>query len=715
MLIGPAARIETLPLRNALGGLLLATAGVIALPATASAQTLPVAEDDAAMASAPIIVTGHLDGYAVDETATATKTNTALIDVPQSIAIITREQLDDQAIHQLGDALRFVPGITLAQGEGHRDQVTIRGQSSTADFFVDGLRDDAQYYRALYNAERLEVLRGANAMIFGRGGGGGVINRVSKQPTLGRGGLSGEISADSWGAFSLAGDAKFDLTDGFAGRVNAIYEQHDNHRDGYDGRSFGVNPVVAGNIAEHTRLLLSYEFADDDRAVDRGVPSLAGRPVAGNSRSFFGKSGFNRGTITAHIARARLEHDITDQLRTDVTLHFADYDKRYSNVFPRAATATTVELEGYSDGAKRQSITGQANLIWQGETGTVRHTLLLGAEAADQDSTSERSTALFAGGTSGGTRFTVPLQRGSAIPAVSLSPLIRSNQSDASVLSAYAKDQIAIGSHLQIIAGQRFDRFRLATLNLLNNAIASRTDEKFSPRIGAIVKPAENISLYGSYSISFLPQSGDQFLTLDATTASLAPERFRNLEAGVKFDIRPDLAFTAAVWRLDRTNTRAVDPLNPTRSVLTGSTRAKGFEAQLAGNVTAQWQLSAGYALQDGEIRSTTTAAPAGRKLAQLPRHQFSLWSRYDVTQQFGVALGVTHQSRMFAAISNAVTLPAFSRVDAALFWKPSEKVQIQANVENLLDKRYFASAHSDQNIATGEPISARLTLRLAF
>lgn len=213
----------------------------IALTASAAfgslGWTAPVLAEVAAEDEAPaIIVYGRPDGYDVEKTPTATKTQTPLVDVPQAISVISREQLDDQGIATLGDALRYVPGVTLGQGEGHRDQITLRGQSSTADFFVDGIRDDAQYYRPLYNVERIEVLKGANALIFGRGGGGGVINRVSKAPEFGRayGSVSGGI--DNFGAWSLAADLGAPLTDQIGLRLNATYENFDNHRQQYGDR-----------------------------------------------------------------------------------------------------------------------------------------------------------------------------------------------------------------------------------------------------------------------------------------------------------------------------------------------------------------------------------------------------------------------------------------------------------------------------------------------
>ncbi|MFA9200431.1 MAG: TonB-dependent receptor [Cypionkella sp.] len=684
----------------------------LAIASHAAAEEALVA-DDAGEQAGQIVVTGHHEGYGVGDGTTATKTPTPWIDTPQAIVSIGRDQLDDQAVQQLNDALRYVPGVVLGQGEGHRDQVTLRGQNTTADFFLDGLRDDTQHYRPLYNIERVEVLKGPNAMIFGRGGGGGVINRVSKIADPAARFAEGTAAADSFGPFDLALDVNAPLGNALAGRLNAIYEELDKHRQAYGGRFIGVSPTATAQLGDSARLTLAYSYDDDRRVTDRGVPSFAGRPITGYYDTFFGKADFNRSRVKAHHARARIDADLADGLSANATVLFTDSEKFYANVYAVGATAATATLEGYADGTQRQNFIGQANLVWSGATGPIGHTLLAGVEYADQDSDNSRRNVLFAGGINGGLRAVVPLAERIAAPAVSLTGLVNNRTSRLSVRSAYLQDQIALGEHFEIVAGLRYDDFELHTVNLVNGFAATRRDGKWSPRLGVIAKPAANTSLYASYSKSFLPQSGDQFLSLDATTATLAPEVFENLEAGVKWEPRDGLAVSAAIYRLDRDNTRAPDPTNPARVVQTGQTRTEGFEAQLAGRITDRWQASLGYAHQTGEIRSTTSAAPAGRKLPQLPRDQVSLWTRYDVTPAIGLGLGVVHQAKSFATISNAVTLPAFTRVDAAAFWSLSERVSLQLNVENVFDERYFPSAHTDNNISTGEPLNARLGLRI--
>jgi len=230
-----------------------------------------------------------------------------------------------------------------------------------------------------------------------------------------------------------------------------------------------------------------------------------------------------------------------------------------------------------------------------------------------------------------------------------------------------------------------------------------------------VLKPRDNLSLYGSYSRSFLPQSGDQFSSLTNVTDGLKPERFDNYEVGAKWEILDGLLATAAIYRLDRTNTRATDPNDQSRTVLTGAQRSRGFELGLERSLTSRWLVSAGYALQKAEITQTTAVAPKGREVPLVPRHSFSLWSRYDVTKQVGVGLGIIARSKSYATISNLVKLPGYARLDGALYYKLPRGAEAQVNVENILGAHYFPTANADNNIAPGAPRTVKATVGYRF
>lgn len=684
-----------------------------------------------------IIVTGEKDGYVAISSA-GLKTGTPLIDTPQTVSVLTREQLDDQALQDIGDILRYTPGASIGQGEGNRDQITIRGQNTTADFFVDGIRDDVQYFRPLYNIERVEIHKGPNAMIFGRGGGGGIINRVTKSPVAGETFGSTTASVDSFGAFFISGDVNAVVADNAAFRINGLYEEFNNHRDFFDGRRFAVNPTVGAELSDHSRILLSYEYVDDDRSVDRGNPaelravgdacSFANPcgPLRGFRDTLFGFDGVNRTTLQAHIVKLRVEHDFSDSLQFNATTLYGDYDKLYRNVYPVDAIlgvpaggplVDSVTLDGYNDTTDRENFITQGNLVWTGDTGGLGHTLLLGYEIGQQQSANARQDILFAA--SNDDQITIPLTDPIAQPAFSFPASTRNRVSDLKFFSLYVQDQIRIGEHFEIVGGVRFDSFDIDVNDIQNNVLLNRTDDKFSPRAGLIYKPQENFSIYTSYSKSFLPRSGDQFLTLTPTvgttlgTVDLEPESFENYEIGAKWDITPALSFSAALFRLDRDN-QAILLDNQGNTTLSGS-RTEGVELQLVGKLTDRLQINAGYSYLDGQQRNTATVAGQDLRLFQVPEHMISLWTKYDFTDQFAAGLGVTHQSSQFARNDNSVLIPSYTRVDAAFYYDVSEQVQVQLNVENLLDETYFPSVHNNDNITTGEPINARLTVKFGF
>jgi len=676
------------------------------------------AEDNADIDGRTIIVIGENDGYVATSSATATKTDTPLRDVPQTISVVTREQLDDQAQHSIADVLRYIPGATVGQGEGNRDQITLRGQNSTADFFLDGVRDDVQYFRSLYNIERVEVLKGPYAMIFGRGGGGGIVNRVQKTPQGGVFAANVAASVNSFGNYDIAGDVNVPVSGSAALRLNGFYEHLDGHRDYVDGERFAFNPYVALNLGDGWSLGLSYEYVDDDRVPDRGVPSVecAGTgciraPLKGARETFFGVPGINRAELQAHIAKLRIDGELTDSLGWSSTLLYGDYDKYYTNVFPNGVVRLsdrTVELDGYRDDTDRQNFIAQSNLVWDVDLGGLGNKILFGVEYGHQETANARNVATAK------PRVNVD---GFAFPSF-VFPFpnnTRSTVSDVRFFSAYVQDQISLGEHVDLVGGLRYDHFEIEGTNLRSATPFARTDDKWSPRIGLIVKPTPALNLYASYSRSFLPRSGDQFISLDATSQNLAPEKFTNYEIGAKWDIKPGLALTAALFQLDRTNTTTPDPANPTVTILAGKTRTRGAELGIVGKLAPNWQVSGGYTYQDAHLDGKDAI-----RLAQVPKHQIALWNRYDFNRTVGAGLGVVHQSSQWAAlhnpgVSNATRLPGFTRLDAALFIHASENVELQVNLENLLDEKYFSDAHNNNNLSVGAPMNARLTARVKF
>ena len=689
---------------------------MFAAPILATAAALASSGGTAALDTTAPEVT--VIGQRVGTVRSATKTDTPLQDVPQAVSVISKERIDDQGLRSITDVLRAVPGASVASGEGHRDAIVLRGQNSTADFFVDGIRDDVQYYRGLYNLDRVEVLKGPNAMIFGRGGGGGVVNRVTKKAHGARA-AGGLFAIDSHGAWSSAVDLQSPLTASLAGRVNAVYETFDSFRDHVDGRRIGINPTLGWTPGADTRIDLAYEYANDRRITDRGIPSRNGRPLKGAHDRFFGDPDVNRLRFQAHVGDLAVEHRFSDALRWTGKVRVGTYDKFYRNALAAGplTDAGTVAIEAYQSRTKRDALFVQNDFVATLATGPVAHTLLFGVDYSNQDSFSDRQQGFFdaAGRVQ---QISVPLASSDDLPPITFrdSPLRRATavDSEARAIGLYVQDQAKIGDHIEIVAGLRRDWFDLDTHDRISGADVGRKDALWSPRLGLVVKPMPSLSLYASWSKSFLPQSGDQFSSLTPSTAALAPEKFRNREVGLKYAVTPAIDVTLAAYILDRTNTRATDPVTRL-TVLTGEERSKGIEATADGRIAPGLSFSAAAALQEARITRTTTAAVAGTRVASVPKFTGSLWGRYDLNERLGFGAGLFHQSKTFASLSNAVTVPGFTRVDAAAFLGLTRQLKLQFNVENLLDRKYIGLSHTDNNLTPANPRTFRAALRVAL
>lgn len=707
-----------------------ALSAVIASP-SAFAQT---PDETEALVQEEIVVVGQ---YLYTDQINALKAPTPIIDVPQSLSIVTADQILQQGFDSISDLISYTPGVNSSQGEGHRDSVVFRGVRSTADFFIDGVRDDVQYYRPLYNLEQVEILRGANALLFGRGGTGGLINRVTKKAQLGEQFTGYQASLDSFGAFGAQIDSNFAVSDAAAIRINAMYASLENHRDFYDGDRLGLNPTAKIALSPATTLDLSYEYINHERFIDRGIPTGAdGKPVEAFEDIVFGDADLNTNELEAHLFRATLQHDISDTLKARVSASYTDYDKLYQNFyassFNQATDPTRVGIDGYVDTTQRQSFTLTGDLIGEFETGSIGHTFVVGAEYIDTSNDNDRFNAFWSGASDDVEFFVVerPLNfRGGVGVNFDESPtsndftadLNDRSKADVEVLSFYVNDQIEVNQYLDIVLGLRFDSFDFAVDVVdrgdFNNGILtidprSSSDDRVSPRAGLVFKPQENVSLYASYSESFLPRSGEQFATISSGNP-FDPDVFETAEIGVKWDFVPGMRFTAAYFQNEQI-TAERDPITEEDSEVRGL-EIEGFELQFQGDITEQIFVTAGYSYLDGE---TDNGAEIPR---ELPENTFSVWGAYQVTDKLGFGLGATYQDESFitdfdiGGPSTHPTLPSYTRIDAAAYYDLSDDLRIQLNVENVTDELYFPTSHSTHQATVGAPLNAKITLSGRF
>ena len=692
----------------------------LAVLSIVSSLSTAVFADDSSIEE--VVVTGQV---LYRDQLNALKTPTPIIDVPQSVVVISSEQIESRAYTSITDIVNYVPGLNSSQGEGHRDSVVFRGVRSTADFFVDGVRDDVQYYRPLYNVEQVEVLKGPNALLFGRGGTGGVLNRVTKKGVLGEAFTQIGASIDTFVGAAVQVDRNVDVSETAALRVNASYESLENHRDFFDGDRLGVNPTLKLKLSETTTVDLSYEYLDHERFIDRGIPTGAdGRPVEAFEDIVFGDPQLNTTTLEAHLLKAMMQHRFSDDIKGNFSAFYGDYDKLYQNFYAsgydQAATPDQVTLDGYLDTTQRENMVLSGNVVAQIDAGSLRHTLLFGAEFIDTSSNQDRFNAFWDTTSDDNEVFAAnrPLALSGGIGVNASGDATRNDFTsqinddthvDVEATSVYVQDEVTLSESVKLVLGARYDEFDIFVLNVKNaGEKRSRKDSEVSPRAGVIYKPQENVSIYASYGESFLPRSGEQFANINGDKNKLDPDTYSNLELGLKWDISGRLNLSAAIFEIESSSPQVADSDPSTLDVIDST--IEGFEAQVNGQLTDDWGVAVGYSYLDGDV--VDRFGSTGRRLRELPENTFSIWSTYQATPRIGLGLGLTYQDDSFINQSNTATLPSYTRVDAAVYFDVSERLSLQVNIDNVADELYFPNAHSTHQATVGESINARLSMQ---
>ena len=644
----------------------------------------------------------------------ALRTPVPILDVPQSVSIITDEDIRKQGFREISDIVRYIPGVNTSQGEGHRDAVVFRGVRSTADFYMDGVRDDVQYYRSLYNLEQVEVLRGPNALLFGRGGTGGIINRVTKKAVVGEDFGSVDVGTDTFGSLDLAFDYNVSGTDDSAFRINLHTDSLANHRDFYDGERVGINPTMKFVMSDDTTLDLSYEYIDHERFIDRGVPTINGAPDESLTDIVFGTPEINTTTVEATIFRGTLSHVFSETRKGNLTVHSSSFEKMYQNLYASGYDGTLVTMDGYRDPTERDKLIISGNLINEISVGSVKHTILVGAELIDTENNNLRYDTFWSTTSDDNEVFDISRPMDFTVNAdgiatsVDFTTSLKSKtNSDIKVTSLYIQDQIDLTDNIKLMIGGRHDSFDITVADIKNMTSESRKDTEFSPRAGLVFKPSEEMSLYWSFSQSFLPRSGEQYKALSATSARLDPDVFESNEVGLKYDISPRLNLTLSYFNSEQTRAER-DNDTGENSEVRGLT-VDGLEVQLKGQLTDRLDVMVGYSSLDGETSS-------GGEPREIPDHTFSLYAKYQVNDKYGWAFGMTRQGESKIKDNNpGLVLPEYTRLDLGAYYKLSNGLELQVNIENLNDELYFPHSHSTHQASVGEPFNARVSVRKQF
>ena len=637
------------------------------------------------------------------------KSSLELKEIPRSISVMSAEQIKAQGLKSIGDIIDYTPGVINSQGEGHRDAPVIRGVRTTQDLYRDGIRDDVQYYRPLYNVERVEVLRGPDALTSGFGGAYGMINRVTKEGLIGEDFTEISGSIDSFGEFGIQLDRNVQIDKNTAFRLNMFGEDLANHRDFYYGNSFGANPTLKYDLGNGSTVDLSYEYLNQERFIDRGIPTANGKPVESLKDYVFGDPTENFSTHEAHIVKALYEHKLSDSLKGRFTAAYSNHDKLYQNFYASEYDGETVTLGGYVDTTQRKSTTLQYEITGELETGSFVHNWITGVEYVSISNDNDR----FSQDWNATSKFAVSnplnLSSGAGVnsagnPTVNnySSTLADRTLADVDVLSFYINDEIGLTESLDLILGARFDKM---DVDVSGGGPVSDSDDTISSKVGLIFDVTDAISVYASYSESFTPKAKDQYAKLKEHAEKTDPDTFENTEFGVRYDLPLGLSISAAYFEVEK-NAPSYDSVGLTTSMV--NSEISGYELQLSGYLTERWFISAGYTNLDAHDSE-------GKRLKETPEDVFSIWNNFLVSDRLAVNLGIINQGESHITNGSKEILPSYTRVDAGASYALSENTSILLNIENLTDELYFPHAHGDHQASVGAPINAMLSITSKF
>ena len=575
--------------------------------------------------------------------------------------------------------------------------------------------------RPLYNIDQVEVLRGPNALLSGFGGAYGIINRVSKKGVIGESFNTVSGSIDTFGETNVQLDSNYEIAEDQAFRINMFGENLENHRDYYYGDSFGVNPTMKYLLGDGSTLDLSYEYLNQERFIDRGIPTGSdGKPVESLKDFVFGDPTENYSTHEAHIFKAIYEHELTDSLSGRLSVSHSDHDKLYQNFYASSydAAAGSVKLDGYLDTTQRETTTFSYQVNGEFEMGDIVHNLIAGLEFIETSNDNDRYNADWTPDDNSDAdteTFTISrlmVNRGSGVNTSGNTTVNNYTTSindktlgDLSVVSAYLLDEIELTDSLDLVLGVRFDKMDYDVQDVKNSANYTDSDDTISPRAGIVFDVTDNTSLYASYSESYQQIKGDQYASLNAYDNKSDPNTFENTEFGVKYDLPNGLSFSAAFFNVEANKPQTND---------NGATFYKeksdvsGFELQILGALTDKWYLSAGYTSLDAE-------SSTGDRLREAPEDMFSIWNNYLLSDRLAVNLGVIYQGESQIGSSATPILPDYTRVDVGATYALTDNTRLQVNIENLTDELYFPNSHSTHQASIGAPVNATFGITSSF
>ncbi|MGF1673000.1 MAG: TonB-dependent siderophore receptor, partial [Rivularia sp. (in: cyanobacteria)] len=664
-----------------------------------------------------LVVTGERSGYRVPNSSTATKTDTPLRDIPQSIQVIPRQVLEDRNVRELRDAIETAGGVTSTGGRSTSvfgGNFQIRGFDVRDSIFRDGIPFTSLGVLTTSDIESVEILKGPASVLFGQGEPGGVINLVSKKPLF-EPFSSTSFTVGSFDTYGWAIDVSSPLNDSktVRYRLNASYDNYGSFRDFVDGERLSISPTVTWDISPDTSLNVYARYVTESETTDEGLPETSDGVVDVPRDRFFGED-FGEFEQEQFNIGYTLNHKLNEDWSVRHALQYLEYDPfRYYPAFGFAgglneSTGELPRIENAARGTYRRFFTN-ADVIGKFKTSSIQHKLLFGVEY--RRNTEDLSF-----------QFTQPYDPINVFNPVyarrpyEIAPSLFQDVKNTRI-GIYLQDQIDLLPNLKVLAGVRYD-----SVDSFSGGISEGepfenefSNSAWSPRFGIVYQPIQPLSLYASYTRSFTPSSG--------TTADgepFEPERGRQFEVGAKADLTDKLSLTLAAFDIRKQNIRTTDPNNPAFSVQTGEQTSRGFELNLGGEISPGWKMTAAYTYLDAFV-SEDNSDIEGNRIDNVPENQFSLWSTYEIQKGnlkgLGFGLGLFYIGERQRDLDNTYELGSYFRTDAALFYK-RDNWRAQLNIENLFDIDYFRSANYDfigSGVNPGKPFAVTASFAIDF
>ncbi|MEM0551008.1 MULTISPECIES: TonB-dependent siderophore receptor [Aeromonas] len=637
-----------------------------------------------------------------EEVATATRTSTPAKLVPQAIDSVKASELTAFGQPTLSEALAGIPGVN-ASGDTRFDGVNIRGFSASNDFYLDGFRDDMQYTRDLGNIERVEVLKGPAAVLYGRGSTGGIVNRVSKTPQKGQA-SSVTARVGSFDTQRLAADLNGEASEQLQLRLNMAQEDKESFRNGVTGKRTLLAPSANWEISDNLNWLVQFERNEHNRMPDRGIPGVNGRPADVPREYVYSDTSRDFIDDVAQSTRSRLSWDINDQWQLRQQLAYTTLDSQFDNTYVTSVKGDKVTRSRWQQDLKAKNLISNTEVEGQLQSGPVEHRLLIGLEQDWQ----ARTPKLY--------QNAAPIAPGNLYDPGSLpsynGPMKLSSDANHKVRGngIYLQDQLSLGDW-HLVGGLRRDDFTVTSRRNDLNKEETLSVTSLSPRLGLVWNPLEEHAFYASYSKTFTPVGGELIgFTPGDPNNQLEPQHTRLYEGGVKSDwLNGRLATTLSVYRLEMYNKRSKDPLDPTKVILTGLQRTDGVELSARAQLTDELYLRGGIAIQDAE-QVKADADLQGKRPMNVSRQNGQLFAGYQSGKQgwFGEA-GMTAVGDRFADNANTTVLPGYARFDARAGYR-WQQWEAELSAENLTDHEYFVSATGATQIMPGTPRQLMLT-----